>query len=128
MTTILERAKIVPGSKYYVSAIQQAVTNALNVQPVIHCVHDKHDDKNYLSEIRICFNKSLNLVDCTGVIGHFSFNYAEGTIITNCDLSKQVYYPVNVPPTQFTRKTQSEWKFPFVNVYKLIQLIKWFTL
>lgn len=126
MNKILANANILPNSNFYASTLQQAVTKSLGIQPVIHCVYDSHDHKNYLSEIRICFNKTLHLIDCDGVMGLVSIPYPEGKIITNCDISEPIYYPSNVPPTKFTRN--KEWKFPFVNMYKLIQLIKWFTL
>lgn len=129
MNHILESAHILPDSNFYPSTIQQAVSNVLGMNPVIHCVYDPHDQKNYLSEIRICFNKTLNLVDCDGVVGLVSIPYPEGRILTNCDISEPIYYPSIVPKTQFNKhNVETEWKFPYVNAYKLIQLIKWFTL
>lgn len=132
MSNILAGEKIVPNSSFYVTTLQQAISRALNITPVIHCVYDQHDHKNYISEIRICFNKSLELVDCDGVVGFEPMSYAEGKVITNCDIAEPIYYPSNVPATRFNRnritESESEWKFPYVNVYKLIQFVKWFTL
>lgn len=43
--------------------------------------------ESYVSEIRICFNKTLQLVDCNGI---FRFP-------TDCDRSKEILYPSHVP-------------------------------
>lgn len=136
MSSILAQANIVPDTSFGVLHLQTEIEKILKVHPVIHCVYDVHDQKHYLSEIRICFNKTLDLVDCDGVVGgtneHNStvtITYPGGKVITNCDLTKPIYYPSTVPPTKFNQnQRKTEWKFPFVNFYKLIQMIKWVTL
>lgn len=42
---------------------------------------------SYLFEVRICFDKKLNLVDCDGIPGY----------PTNCGLKKEIIYPGTVP-------------------------------
>lgn len=130
MSSILKQADILPDSENSVITIQQGVTKVLKVQPVIHCVYDRLTDYNYLSEIRICFNKSLELIDCTGVIGDYAIEYPGGKVITNCDIGKQIRYPSVVPPTRFhdQSSTKDGIDITLVNIFKLIQLVKWFSL
>lgn len=128
MSSILQKSGINPDEKHSVISIYQAVVNQLGKNPSIHCIPNKHGDEMYLNEIRICFNKSLSLVDCDGVVGNagIAIDFPTGKIITNCNLDKPVLYPSIVPPTKISSK--SKWQFPFVNVYKLLELIKWVTL
>lgn len=130
MSSILQKGGIVPDQNQTLIAIHKAVVGALNKNPSIHCVHDAHTDEMYLSEIRICFNKTLALVDCDGVVGNteVAIDYPGGKLITNCDLFKQIQYPSVVPPTRIKEhQMRTEWTFPFVNVYKLLELIQWAT-
>lgn len=129
MSSILQKGGIVPDRNHTLITIHQAVTNALKRNPSIHCIQDNHE--LYLSEIRICFNKSLSLVDCDGVVGlsEVAVDYPGGKIITNCDLSKPIQYPSIVPSARIQRQNKKpDWQFPFVNVYKLLELVKWLTL
>lgn len=128
MSSILQKNGILPDQGHNVLSIYQAVFKQLKKNPSIHCIRDKHSGDLYLSEIRICFNKSLNLVDCDGVVGNagIAIDIPYGKIITNCDLNKEIIYPSVVPPTKIA--TEKKWQFPFVNVYKLLELIKWVTL
>ncbi|XP_002024998.2 ribonuclease Oy [Drosophila persimilis] len=126
MSRILDASDIHPDSNNTVTAINNAIVKALGKNPSIHCLFDTKHEISYLSEIRICFNKSLELIDCDGVkLGDaVSIKYPGGNVTTNCHISSLVHYPSLVPPLQRKR----EWKFPLVNVYKLLQFLMWFTL
>ncbi|XP_037933658.1 ribonuclease Oy [Teleopsis dalmanni] len=128
ISNILADSGIHPDSNNTVVALQTALIKGLGRNPTIHCIYDNKRDISYLDEIRICFNKSMDLVDCDGVIpgDAVSIDYPGGTVITNCHISKPVNYPSIVPPLE--RKQAEKWKFPVVNMYKLLQFIMWFTL
>uniref|UniRef100_A0A1B0CEA7 Uncharacterized protein n=2 Tax=Lutzomyia longipalpis TaxID=7200 RepID=A0A1B0CEA7_LUTLO len=135
MSTILANSKILPDSTPTVEDIHTAVVSQLNRNPVIHCTYDSRRQEIFLEEIRICFNKSLELTDCDGVVGKFypTHTYSGGKIITNCDPSKNILYPSIVPdlmerlpPTK--GDFGDSWsRFPLVTIYKIIQFIKWAT-
>lgn len=134
MSAVLAKSNVLPDNNYTLINIHNAVRNGLNHNPSIHCITDKHTGDIYLSEIRICFNKQLELIDCNGVImSLITISYPGGQVITNCDLTKPIHYPSVVPKylldqSTSSDRTESTWRFPLVNVYKLIEMIKWFTL
>ncbi|KAM8710385.1 hypothetical protein ACLKA7_017070 [Drosophila subpalustris] len=126
MSRILDDAGIHPDSNSTVIALNNAIVRGLGKNPSIHCLYDGKHSISYLSEIRICFNKSLELIDCDGVKQSdlVAIKYPGGTVNTNCHIGSPVHYPSLVPPLQ----RKEEWKFPLVNVYKLLQFLMWFTL
>lgn len=129
MSSVLSKSNIVPDdAPVNITDIHKAITDTLTRNPSIHCIQDPKTGELYLDEIRICFSKTLELVDCDGVVKPT----IEGTkIIGNCHLDRLIHYPNVVPSTLINRQKpvpSSVWNFPFVNVYKLIQMIKWFTL
>ncbi|XP_073836818.1 ribonuclease X25 [Musca autumnalis] len=128
LSKILGDSGIHPDSNNTVVAINAALVKGLGKNPSIHCLYDSKKDISYLEEIRICFDKSLNVTGCDGVkLGNaVSIDYPGGTVITNCHVGKPVHYPSLVPNRR--RQEQSKWKFPIVNLYKLVQFIMWFTL
>lgn len=129
ISNMLGASGIHPDSNNTVIAIQTALLNELGKNPSIYCLYDNEKDVSYLSEIRICFNKTLQLTDCDGVKrgDAVSIDYPGGNVNTNCHISKPVHYPSLVPPV-LGKQREREWKFPVVNLYKLLQLIMWFTL
>lgn len=130
MSDVLEKSGIYPGSNNTVIGLSSAVVKVLGKNPSVHCLYDNKNDISYLAEIRICFDKSLQLIDCDGVrFGQVSFDYPGGKVNTNCHVSKLIYYPSNVPPVDTkNRGHKKPWKFPFVNFYKLVQFLIWITL
>lgn len=62
----LSKANIVPGKGYSGKEIVQKLTSALGKKPAIECVKDSQgsEGKFLLSEVRICLDKQLNLIDC----------------------------------------------------------------
>lgn len=114
MGHILSGKGIVPDDNklYSLTDIHMAVKTTLGVNPSIQC--RKEDGKSYLVEIRICFDKNLGLHDCDGITW-FSNYYP---ILTNCDHSEGILYPHNKWPVN---------KF-YVDMYKLVSWLQWFTL
>ncbi|XP_011314773.1 ribonuclease Oy-like [Fopius arisanus] len=87
MKHVLEKADIHPGLSYPVQAFLDGVYKVLGKKCQVECVSNKKEKKSYLFEIRICFDKSLNLIDCDGVAG----------FPTNCSPKRQILYPGTVP-------------------------------
>lgn len=129
MSSILQKAGILPDENCTVGNVNQAIVNQLQKNPSIRCLYDPVTQESYLNEIRICFDKSLQLTDCNGIAEEIqvSLNDPEQKILTNCDLNRLVSYPSKLPPAHI-KNTKSKWEFPFVNVYKLLKLINWMTL
>uniref|UniRef100_A0A6B2EIY0 Putative ribonuclease t2 family n=1 Tax=Phlebotomus kandelakii TaxID=1109342 RepID=A0A6B2EIY0_9DIPT len=135
MSSILAQAKILPDSTPTIEEIHEAVVSQLNRNPVIHCTYDSRRKENFLEEIRICFNKTLELIDCDGVVGstYPTHDYTGGKIISNCDPGKGILYPSIVPdlnerlPSLRADQDDSQLKLPLVSIYKIIQIVKWAT-
>uniref|UniRef100_A0A0B7A509 Uncharacterized protein n=1 Tax=Arion vulgaris TaxID=1028688 RepID=A0A0B7A509_9EUPU len=70
----LSTANIVPTTDnlYSLTDIWTAVVNKYTKLPQIACLHSKH--KYYLDQIYLCYNKSLNLIDCPETHHHIYWN------------------------------------------------------
>lgn len=99
MSQILHSSGIVPGAGYKVTRIHNVIYENLEKVPSIYCASTKSGE-NYLSEIRLCFSKSLELIDCH-VTGNSAVVYrsvaSKSEIVTNCNLHADIIYPDNVP-------------------------------
>ncbi|XP_032599151.1 ribonuclease Oy [Drosophila grimshawi] len=126
ISDVLDAAGIHPDSDNTIIVLNNALVRGLGKNPSIHCLYDRKHSISYLSEIRICFNKSLELIDCDGVklVDVVAIKYPGGTVNTNCHVGSPVHYPSLVPPVQ----RKEDWKLSLVNVYKLLQFLMWFTL
>ncbi|XP_013196677.2 ribonuclease T2 [Amyelois transitella] len=112
---ILKEANIVPSDnkEYRIEDIYQAVLKNVSVRPAIEC--DREHGGNFIVEVRLCFSKKLELVDCDGIAFHDMEEY--GSILTNCNPNSGVYYLENAVP-----------KTVYVQLYKLLSWLQWFTL
>lgn len=123
MSEILKAAGITPGV-YKVVDIHNVVYRTLNKIPSVHCDGTK-DGNSYLSEIRLCFNKSLELIDCH-VTGDSEMVYrSAGTkveVLTNCNLHKDIVYPDTFPESQFGNTANNSWLHN--NLQKLMDFLK----
>ncbi|XP_033225460.1 ribonuclease Oy-like [Belonocnema kinseyi] len=82
MKNVLAQANITPGRNYPVQKILDGVKNVLGKNAQVTC--DKHPETQdqTIMEIRICFDKKLNLTDCDGILA----------FPTNCDRKIDVTY------------------------------------
>jgi len=87
MMDVLAKVNILPGNKYMVQDIFKGIQQILGKRGQITCVIDKETRESYVNEIRICFDKTLQLVDCDGI----------SSFPTNCNRSKEIIYPSRVP-------------------------------
>ncbi|TGZ56596.1 ribonuclease Oy-like [Temnothorax longispinosus] len=86
MMDVLAKANILPGNKYMVQDMLKGIQKILNTRGQIMCVTDDKTHESYVIEMRLCFDKTLQLVNCDGIY-HFP---------TNCR-SKEIIYPSHVP-------------------------------
>ncbi|CAH0406811.1 unnamed protein product [Chilo suppressalis] len=116
MSAVLAKSGIVPDddNEYKLLDIYNAVKNTLEVNPSIQCRVE--EGKSFLVEIRICFDKTLNLTNCDGI--KYSRTVNQVPVITNCDPSSGILYPHNkLPPKKI-----------YVELYKLVSWLQWLTL
>ncbi|CAH0581577.1 unnamed protein product [Chrysodeixis includens] len=111
MTDILNAASIMPSDVKETNAedINNAVVSKLGIRPVIECIFE--DGVQYLLELRICFGKQLNLIECAG-------EKEVNGLLTNCNVSKGIMYPTQMaPPKRY-----------LVQLHKFVNWLQWFTL
>ncbi|XP_034187745.1 ribonuclease Oy [Osmia lignaria lignaria] len=87
MKHVLAKANIIPGKAYAKADILHAIEKVLGKRGAIMCQKNQQTGESYIFEIRICFDKTLQLIDCDGIYGY----------PTNCDNSKLVTYLSEVP-------------------------------
>ncbi|XP_033225387.1 ribonuclease T2-like isoform X2 [Belonocnema kinseyi] len=82
MKNILDQANINPGRNHPVQNILDGVRNILGYNTQVACHKNPSTQEQFLLEIRICFDKTLQLTDCDGII----------SFPTNCDFEIDVIY------------------------------------
>ncbi|XP_012222273.1 ribonuclease Oy isoform X2 [Linepithema humile] len=87
MIVVLAKANILPGETYTIDVMLTAIEEVLGKRGQITCAKHEKTGESYVNEIRICFDKSLQLTNCDGI-----YNFP-----TNCDRNKQIIYPSYVP-------------------------------
>ncbi|XP_018329579.1 ribonuclease Oy [Agrilus planipennis] len=128
MTDILASKNIVPNNVngYNVTTIHQAIVDTLDKGPMIQCDTEKSTKHSLLIEIRICFNKTLHLVDCS-----ILKNGTGQGLLTNCDLKKEVFYldGKSATLTAINKKKEQELQYSkLLSIYKVLQFLIWITL
>ncbi|KAE9529714.1 hypothetical protein AGLY_011810 [Aphis glycines] len=97
MKDVLEKSNIKINSTLNVADYWKAVKSVLKTNAWVECV-TKHDTKEQmLAEIRICFDKSLNQIDCDGIMKPRRGSIKKSHILTNCDTKKPILYLDYVP-------------------------------
>lgn len=87
LVTILESNGVVPNTNgYTLQDVYNTIKNSTGKEPSIQCVTDKNTKESFMSEIRLCFNKTLDLI---------------GKIFFNNDLNNKIYYFKNVYTSTF---------------------------
>ncbi|XP_037801498.1 ribonuclease Oy-like [Penaeus monodon] len=89
---VLGQHKIYPDDvqTYTREALFAAVKDMFGVDPSIDCIYNKKTKQHELSQIKLCFDRSLHLVDCDGIIGA-----NEEKVLGNCPF-KGITYPASV--------------------------------
>ncbi|KAG4088369.1 ribonuclease T2 [Neocallimastix lanati (nom. inval.)] len=87
---ILEKMEILPNDKdgYNLDTLQNAFKNAFNnTQVEINCVFNKHEKRQYMSEVRLCFH-AKNAFEVEGPIDCIN-------AFSKCNPKYKVFYAVN---------------------------------
>ncbi|KAJ8973440.1 hypothetical protein NQ317_003294 [Molorchus minor] len=133
LSDMLEKSNIVPGSEgYTVKTIYDAVKSVTAKVPLIQCVVDEETQDSMISEIRICFDKSFDLIDCDPE------NPLSGTklkAITNCNLKKPIMYLKDVPANEVSYEMDYDDAFRqhideqlfYMDIYRCLKFLIWLT-
>lgn len=127
LTGILAQSNIVPNDMGYTPEdIYYAVNDVLKVKPDIQCTSGK-SKQSLLSEIRICFDKNLTLIDCEKSDG------LSDDILSNCDAKKLVMYFNKVSTFEIEEFDDclyfnNDRQGSLLSFYNLIKFLIWFTL
>ncbi|XP_059468727.1 ribonuclease Oy [Neocloeon triangulifer] len=142
MTKILSDGGILPDAtkEYNVQQINDVVKKGTGFNPAVECFRDSKTHKTYLSEIRICFNKQLELVDCDGIVLASKYSgldhptYKGLDVITNCHEEEKIIYPDNVPEPELeqpaVKKQEKKSFFDFeelIKTFKTLKVLQWLT-
>ncbi|XP_066248155.1 ribonuclease Oy [Euwallacea similis] len=125
LASLLAVGGVIPGmNSYNVSLIYNLIKNATTKNPDIQCVLDKKSKESLLSEIRICFDKSFNVIDC---------NESSSTDLgtnTNCNLQKPVWYINNVSVYNARREYDNDFNQQrrYIWLYFFLRSLIWITL
>lgn len=139
ITKLLMSSYIKPGIDvtYRLEDIHAALKNPLGDSFAIICEKDRKTKREYLFEIRICFNKDLDLHSCEGIVTEEGDDPdPEDDIFTNCQKNQEIAYPSSawLLQRQWFRKNQEQkvvdnsWMRHVVNAYKMVRLLQWVTL
>lgn len=88
LTEILSKSNILPGQgNYNLDEIIKSINSVTGSNPQIECIVDPKTKDSLISEIRICFDKSLQITNC---------NLTQ-VQLTNCNLKKPIKYLKELP-------------------------------
>lgn len=135
---LLQQTYIKPGidAVYKLEEIHTALNLSIGNNFAIVCEKDKNKQQ-YLFEIRICFDKDLNIHSCDGIVmENFKRNDFADEIITNCRRDQEIVYPSRawLLQKQWLAKVKEQqiqsdtFMYHWINIYKLVRLLQWITL
>ncbi|GAB6033198.1 ribonuclease [Chamberlinius hualienensis] len=75
------------------SDIEAAIKTALGIKPLIQCYKDKEKNQHLIQEIRICLNKSLEIIECPPHV-RYDLEYTQ-----TCPDHEKLFYPPKQPST-----------------------------
>ncbi|XP_052864183.1 ribonuclease Oy [Anopheles cruzii] len=90
---------IMPGYNYSLATLNKALYDYYGKDVAIECYSDSKTHRQLLNEVRICFSKAFELIDCDGIVGfeRLATTSRVGTVISNCNAAKPIFYPDSVP-------------------------------
>lgn len=139
ITKMLSATSIKPGvdATYSLEDIHSALKTSLDDNFAIICEKDRLTKREYLFEIRICFDKDLNLHSCNGIVMEEGDDPdLDDDIISNCQKDQEIAYPSSawLMQRQWMKRIKQQqfvdtnWMKHVVNSYKLVRLLQWVTL
>uniref|UniRef100_A0A1B6DBJ7 Uncharacterized protein n=1 Tax=Clastoptera arizonana TaxID=38151 RepID=A0A1B6DBJ7_9HEMI len=111
MADVLGRGGVLASDErgYKLSVLWNAVTRVLGKNPDIQCVKDSVSGQWFIFELRICFNKILELTDCDGI--KLSNNgFWKSNMITNCPEDLPIQYPNTLPSPKKKTFTKTSYR------------------
>lgn len=135
LTNMLAQSKIVPGTDgYTVEQVTDAIKSVTKFEPMVQCVVDPHTKLSMISEIRICFDKSFQLIDCDPTN---PVNNKLKSVITNCSEKKPLMYLATVPNNlvsyqmdyvdEYLEEEMKKTSF-YMEFYELLKFLIWITI
>lgn len=140
ITTLLKDTYIQPGvdRSYKLEEIHEILMRSIDNNFAIVCKIDRKTKRQYIFEIRICFDKELNLHSCDGIVMADIYEQdptPSDNIITNCKKDMDIVYPSQAWLMQKRwakqieeRRYKDSWVKHVVNSYKLVRLLQWATI
>lgn len=140
ISTLLKGTYIQPGidRSYKLEEIHETLAGFIDNNFAIVCKTDRKNKRQYLFEIRICFDKDLNLHSCDGIVMADLYEQdpsPSDKIITNCKKDTEIVYPSQAWLMQKRwakqleeRRYKDSWVKHVVNSYKLVRLLQWATI
>jgi ribonuclease T2 len=140
ITKLLSQTYIKPGTDvaYPLEEIHSAIKRSIDNNFAIVCKKDKNTKLEYLFEIRICFDKQLNLHSCDGIVMEDIVEQdpdPKDDIITNCKKGQDIVYPSSswlnkkrMMKQLGEKRFVNSWVRHVVNAYKTVRLLQWITL
>lgn len=140
VTKLLQDTYIKPGIdvSYKLDEIHSAINRSIGNNFAVICEKDHQTKQQMLFEVRMCFDKELNLHNCDGIVVKdevLRANYKD-EIITNCKRDVEIFYPSQswISKKEWLRKMKENmpqertWSYHIENIYKFIKLLQWATL
>ncbi|KAJ8913605.1 hypothetical protein NQ315_013427 [Exocentrus adspersus] len=133
LSDILTQSKVIPGTEgYTIDQIYNAVKLSTQSTPIIQCTVDRKTKESMISEIQICFNKSLEVVDCDQFQ---TDNENKLGILTDCSLKKPVMYFAEIPNgvsyemdyVDSAFKQHLDEHIYYLSIYRLLRFLIWYT-
>ncbi|VVC41578.1 Hypothetical protein CINCED_3A020854 [Cinara cedri] len=87
LNDILAQGEIKPNGTYPIAQFWHTLKTGLGKNPYIDCFVEKNSNNVYIDEIRVCFNKTLSLVDCDTLRGR-----NKDKPYTNCPMDRDIHY------------------------------------
>lgn len=129
MKAELESHNVYPSDTqtYQVIDLSNMIRSHYGVTPMIEC--RKEHNKQWLAEIRMCFDKNLNLRDCDGVLNSrvHTLSLQNGLslkVVTNCHTDVPIIYP----KTTDAFYTEEQVSSVYVTLYMLVSWLEWLTM
>lgn len=140
ISQLLSETYVKPGLdvSYKLEEIHEALSRSIDNNFAIVCKIDKKTKRQYLFEIRICFDKELKLHSCDGIVMSDIYDQdpsPKDKIITNCKKDMDIMYPNQSWLMQKRwakqieeRRYKDSWIKHVVNSYKLVRILQWATI
>lgn len=106
----LAKAGFTEGKLYSTNQIRKAVKDQFGKMPEVHCYKDENSGRSYLFEVRLCFDKQIEIIDCPKAMS------------TNCP-STPVVYP-NLQEVGKRFEVKGKW---LLDLLRIVRWIQWIT-